>query len=177
MTGPASDDFITIAIPTLNEEHYIEKTLRSLLAQSTPERCEVLVMVGGSTDRTVEIAHSMSAIHPNLRVALNPKRIQSAAINLAARIADPRATALLRADAHALYPSRFVEIWVSALRKTGAASVVVPMQTAGLRGMQRAIAATQNSRLGNGAPAHRRGNVSGSSITATTPPSTGMLSS
>ncbi len=61
-------------------------------------------MDGGSTDRTVEIAHSMSAIHPNLRVVPNPKRIQSAAINLAARIADPRATALLQADAHALYP-------------------------------------------------------------------------
>jgi succinoglycan biosynthesis protein ExoA len=81
-------------------------------------------------------------------------------MNLAARIASPRATVLLRADAHALYPPDYLAICVTALTKTGAASVVVPMMTVGDAGFQHAVAAAQNSLLGNGGSAHRRASPS-----------------
>ncbi len=153
--------FVAIVVPTLNEERYIESTLNSLLGQWPEDRCEVLVVDGGSVDRTTEIVRTMRAAHPNLRLLHNPRRIQSAAVNLAARLADARASILIRADAHAYYPPRFIEICVSALRNNGAASVVVPMRTVGHAGLQSAIAAAQNSRLGNGGSAHRRGDASG----------------
>lgn len=44
----------TVVIPTLNEEKYIEKTLRSLMAQTI--KPEIVVVDSGSTDKTIEIA-------------------------------------------------------------------------------------------------------------------------
>lgn len=45
---------ISVIIPAYNEEAYIEKTLQSVTEQNT--RSEIIVVDGGSTDRTVEIA-------------------------------------------------------------------------------------------------------------------------
>jgi succinoglycan biosynthesis protein ExoA len=70
-------------------------------------------------------------------------------------------TLLVRADAHAGYGADFVATCVAALRRHGATAVVVPMRTIGASGLQRAIAAVQNSRLGNGGSAHRIGGRSG----------------
>jgi succinoglycan biosynthesis protein ExoA len=159
----AAAAFVSIVVPALNEEAYIEACLRSLLAQWPAAACEILVMDGGSTDRTPEIVAELARRHPQLRLLHNPRRIQSAAMNLAARLASPRATILVRADAHAHYPPGFVRRCVAELLRTGATSVVVPMRTEAEpdQGLQRAIAAAQSSRLGNGGSAHRAGAVSG----------------
>ena len=82
-------------------------------------------------------------------------------MNLAAAIAAPESTILVRADAHALYPPDFLRHVVTAMGEHGATSVVVPMLNLGREGLQRAIAAAQSSRFGNGGAAHRTGGVSG----------------
>jgi glycosyltransferase involved in cell wall biosynthesis len=59
---------ITAVIPTLNAEKYLEECLASLLAQDYPrEQLEILIVDGGSTDRTLEIAeaHGVDAVLPN----------------------------------------------------------------------------------------------------------------
>lgn len=48
---------VSIIIPTLNEEKYIRDCLQSL----SDSRCEVIVVDGGSTDKTVAIAESWGA--------------------------------------------------------------------------------------------------------------------
>lgn len=156
-TLPLAPSLVTLAVPVLNEEAYIASCLTSLLKQNDTYRLEVLVLDGGSTDRTAEIVRDMQRRHPEIRLVPNPARLQSAAVNLAARIAAPEALILLRADAHAWYPPGFVTCVVNALRKQNATSVVVPMVTEGRQGLQRGIAAAQNSRLGNGGSAHRLG--------------------
>ena len=153
MTAPCG--FVSIAVPVLNEELYIRACLASLLAQVEESACEILVLDGGSTDRTPEIVVEMAALHPCIRLVPNPGRIQSAAVNLAARIAAPEATVLIRADAHAVYPPGFLAACLRAMQTTGAYSVVAPMRALGQAGFQRAVAAAQNSRLGNGGSAHR----------------------
>ena len=156
--------FVSIVVPVLNEERYIGICLASLLAQGANwadgSRFEILVMDGGSTDRTREIVAGLQATHPCIRFVHNPKRLQSAAMNLAARIASPLAAVLLRADAHARYPDDYLATCVNALIRTGAESVVVPMLTIGDRGFQRAAAAAQNNVIGNGGSAHRRASAS-----------------
>jgi len=152
---------VTLAVPVLNEEAYIASCLASLLEQRDTYRLEILVLDGGSTDRTAEIVRDMQRQHPEIRLVANPARLQSAAVNLAARIAAPEALVLLRADAHAWYPPGFVTRVVDTLREQNATSVVVPMITEGKEGLQRGIAAAQNSRLGNGGSAHRLGLHSG----------------
>lgn len=152
--------FVTIVVPTLNEERYIEACLRSLIDSVRDIRCEILVVDGGSSDRTVELATMMPPGPVAISVLHNPKRLQSAALNLAAALASPEATVLVRADAHARYPTDFIRTCVEALIDHDATSVVVPMLTEGHAGMQRAVAAVQNSRLGNGGAVHRIGGSS-----------------
>jgi rSAM/selenodomain-associated transferase 2/rSAM/selenodomain-associated transferase 1 len=53
-----SDQFISIVIPTLNEERNLPKALQSIEGTSF---CEVIVVDGGSQDRTVSIAEDWGA--------------------------------------------------------------------------------------------------------------------
>ncbi|HSP26316.1 MAG TPA: glycosyltransferase family 2 protein [Saliniramus sp.] len=152
---------VVIVVPTLNEEAHIEDCLTSLLEQAERHHGQIMVMDGGSTDRTREIVREMAVAHPLIRLIDNPKRLQSAALNLAAAIAPDSARVVIRADAHSHYPQNFVEDGLAALKSSGAASVVVPMETIGKHCFQRAVATVQNSLLGNGGAAHRSGAASG----------------
>jgi len=152
--------FFTIVVPVLDEERYIRQSLLSLLEQVRTLQTEILVMDGGSQDDTVAIVNELAASNPAVRLIMNPARLQSAACNLAAKLADPRSRVLIRADAHAGYPFNFLRTCLEALLESGATSVVVPMRTVGDGAMQRAIAATQNCRLGNGGSSHRRAGIS-----------------
>ncbi len=54
---------ISIVIAALNEEKYIERTLRSICAQTIPrKKYEVIVVDGGSKDNTVNIAKKYANI-------------------------------------------------------------------------------------------------------------------
>jgi succinoglycan biosynthesis protein ExoA len=148
-------DFVTIAMPALNEARYIRQALLSIMPRTDAPGFEIIVLDGGSTDATADIVTDMSKTDGRIRLARNPGRTQSAALNLAARIADPRSKVIVRADCHAVYPEGFVVTCLAALGRTGCGSVVVPMQTRGRSCMQKAIAAAQNSRIGNGGSPHR----------------------
>jgi succinoglycan biosynthesis protein ExoA len=148
--------FVSIVMPSLNEERYISDAIASILPRDGELDYEILIMDGGSTDRTCEIVEQLSRENPRIKLLNNPRRIQSAAMNLAAEAASPQAHYLLRADCHATYPPAFARHCVETLENTGAASVVVPMLAVGRTCMQKAIAAAQNSPLGNGGSAHRR---------------------
>lgn len=147
--------FVSVIVPVLNEERYVVPCVASLLEQVGLGGFEILVVDGGSTDATRSVVASAFAGEPRVAVLENPKRLQSAAVNLGARAASREAGVFVRADAHALYPPGFVRGCVASLLDTGATSVVVPMRTVGRDGFQKAVAAAQNSRLGNGGSAHR----------------------
>ena len=157
---------VAVIVPALDEERYIAACVESLLAQRADVDLEVLVLDGGSTDATRSIVAAIADRDPRVRLLDNPGRLQSAACNRGASAAEPAAMTLIRADAHAIYPSDFVATCTRTLAETGATSVVVPLRTeaeegAGGSGFQRAVAAAQGSRLGNGGSAHRTGGVSG----------------
>ena len=153
--APQGKQFVSIVMPALDEERYIAGAIASIVPDASDLDYELLVLDGGSTDRTCAIVTELAAANPRIRLIHNEKRIQSAGVNLAARLADPRAAYLVRADCHMRYPAGFVERCVKDLSQRQIASVVVPMRTEGTTCMQRAIAAAQNSRMGNGGSAHR----------------------
>ena len=62
-----ADRMISVIIPTYHEETALPATLRCLFAQ--PGDYEVIVVDGGSTDRTCEIVH----VEPRTRVLAAPK--------------------------------------------------------------------------------------------------------
>lgn len=148
-------------MPCFNEAGFIAEAIDSVTPRAAdgedlPFDYEILVVDGGSTDGTVDLVLRLARANPRIRLMHNPRRLQSAAVNLAADFADPRATILLRADSHATYPPDFVAACVEALRLNQAQSVVVTMRTVGVSCFQKAVAAAQNSLLGNGGSAHRR---------------------
>ena len=153
--------YVTIVMPALNEARHIESAISSIRPVGAPFDYEILVLDGGSTDATGAIVRHLAKSDPRIKLVQNPKRTQAAAMNLAAKTADPRAKVLVRADCHAHYPPGFVEMCLRAMEDADCASVVVPMLTVGATCMQRAIAAAQNSRLGNGGSAHRIAGSSG----------------
>jgi succinoglycan biosynthesis protein ExoA len=153
--GTEGTPFVSIVMPALNEERHIRDAIASIVPRPGVLDYELLVLDGGSTDRTRAIVAELAAADPRIRLIPNERQLQSAGVNLAAQLADPRSAHLVRADCHMLYPDRFVERCVRDLSEKQVASVVVPMHTRGATCMQRAIAAAQNSRLGNGGSAHR----------------------
>ncbi|HEY0469144.1 MAG TPA: glycosyltransferase [Polyangiaceae bacterium] len=152
---------VLVVIPTLNESLHIEAVIERILADSPPAELKVVVVDGGSTDGTCGIVTALAAQHRCLHLMHNPRRIQSAAINLAARAFGHDADVLIRCDAHAIYPPDFVSRLLRSLERTGADSIVVPLDSLGLTPLQQAVAWVSNSVLGTGGAAHRAGTVSG----------------
>lgn len=149
-----------VVIPCLNEEAHIARVIGELLADEAWADPLVVVADGGSSDRSREIVGEIAASDPRVRLVANPGRLQGPAINVGARAVQGRRW-LVRADAHADYPPGYVSTLVAEAERTGAQSVVVSMLTRGRTCFERAAAAAQNSILGNGGSAHRKGGAAG----------------
>ena len=142
-----------IVIPTLNEEVYIGNCIKSLLSQ-IGSGGKIIVADGGSSDATRFLVTELSRQDDRVQLIDNPRILQAAAVNLVAR-KFCEANFIIRADAHALYPPNFIEALLRGYRGSGAKAVVIPMYTIGTTCFQKAVAAAQNSKLGNGGAPHR----------------------
>lgn len=144
-----------IVIPCLNEEDHIESLALQLLGELDVCAGQIVIVDGGSTDRTLEIANRICARDSRIQVISNPSRLQSSSINLAVEKFSAECEYLIRIDAHGDYPRDYCATLVREIAATGASSVVVSMRSQGTTCFQRAAAAAQNSVLGNGGSAHR----------------------
>ncbi|MEM9571084.1 MAG: glycosyltransferase family 2 protein [Pseudomonadota bacterium] len=159
-TSPLSAAVVAV-IPTYNEADHIETCVRSLVTDST-KSIPILIVDGMSTDGTQAIVEGMKAEFPNLTLVDNPKRLQSAALNLAAEhpvAADKKF--MVRCDAHSIYPADFIASVTESLIATKAASVVTVMDAVGSSCFERANAWIVDTPLGSGGSAHRGGTKSG----------------
>ena len=158
--SPAAAERTLVVIPTFNEESHIEDCVRSLLGTGEMA-CTMVVCDGLSTDRTKEIVTRLQQEFSQLQWLDNPKRLQSAALNLAVEIfATPNTRHLVRCDAHSTYPDNFVIRVTQRLEATGAASVVTVMDSVGKACFEKANAWVVDTPLGSGGSAHRGGAVS-----------------
>jgi len=108
--------FISVVIPTYNEEKYIEQCIDSLLKQDYPaENTEILIVDGRSSDRTREIVKSYSEKYPFIKLLDNPHRIVPFAMN--AGIENACGEYVIRLDAHAAYPPDYFSALVKYAQK------------------------------------------------------------
>lgn len=110
------DAFVSIIIPSRNEEKYITQCLDSLLRQTYPkEKTEILVVDGASEDASAAIAQKFAHKHPYIKVIENPKKIIPVAMNVGIKAA--KGHIILKADAHASYEKEYVSKCVHYLQK------------------------------------------------------------
>ena len=139
--------FVTVILPVRNEAPYIRRTLAAVLAQDwPPERLEVLIVDGRSTDGTAARVREMIADEPRARLLENPHGDQAHALNTA--LARARGTVIVRVDGHTLIARDYVRRCVQALERTGAAHVGGRQETLGLTRFGQAVAAALRSPFG-----------------------------
>ncbi len=136
---------VSVVLPTLDEREHITDCLESLLRQDCGDVVEILVVDGGSTDGTRELASVRGA---KVRVLDNPHVSAAAAMNVG--ITAARGDVICRADAHTLYETDYVSRCVAVLHETGAANVGGRMRPIGTTSFGRAVAAVTSSRFGVG---------------------------
>ena len=138
---------VTVILPVRNEARAIRRVLSAVLSQDyPPERLEVLIVDGLSTDGTPEIVRAMIAGAPNAHLLENPQRTQAHALNLALERA--RGEVIVRVDGHALIARDYVRRCVEALAQSGAACVGGVQATLGLTRFGQAVAAAMRSPFG-----------------------------
>ena len=101
---------VAILLSAYNEEEHIEGRLRNLLELDYPgDKIAVVVGSDGSTDRTVEIARSVAAGHPSVRVYDFAENRGKAAVlrdlvsNVSSRAPDETPEALVFTDANTVF--------------------------------------------------------------------------
>jgi succinoglycan biosynthesis protein ExoA len=148
--------FISVIVPVRNEEAFIGDTLEQLLNQHyDPERFEVLVADGGSTDDTRAVVAAMQREYPNLRLLANPGRWSSAGRNVA--IGAARGDIVLLIDGHCEVDNpRYLADLADAFERSGADCVgrPQPLDVRGATRLQRAVALARSSRLGHHPASH-----------------------
>lgn len=106
---------VAVVIPTLNEEKFIAKCIDCLITQTFPfEKIDLMVVDGGSVDKTYEIVESYQKQYQNIRYIHNPKKIQSVAFNIG--VAESSAPVVIRLDAHAIYNTDYIEKCIEGLK-------------------------------------------------------------
>lgn len=120
---------VSVLMAVFNEEHFISQSLAAVLQQDyPPERLEIIVADGRSTDRTREIVRSFAEKNPNVHLIDNPERIVATGLNRA--LATAHGDVVVRLDGHCEYPKDYVRTVVELRERTGAddaGGVLVPL--------------------------------------------------
>jgi len=146
--------FVTVIMPVRNEVQYIQRSLRSVLAQDYPsDRLEILVVDGMSSDGTREFLEEQQHHIPNLYVLNNPGKIVPVGLNLA--ISRARGEILVRVDGHCEIAEDYISRCVDYLLKEEVVGVGGPMETIGETPVAQSIALAMSSPFGVGNSAFR----------------------
>ncbi len=145
---------VSIIVPMRNERAHAEMFLRSVLAQETSAKLEIIVADGMSDDGTSDILAEMSLRDPRVRVIDNPDKIVSTGLNAAIR--EARGQTVIRMDAHTEYARDYVEQCLAVQHSSKADNVGGAWQARGRTYLQSAIALGFQSRFSSGgARSHR----------------------
>ena len=150
---------ISVILPVLNEEAHLEDAVHSILSQDYQGKIEVILAVGPSHDRTLEIAQSISRRDTRVVLVDNPNGRTAAGLNLA--LNKSHSPVVVRVDGHAQIPNDYLRLIVEILNKTGAVNVGGVMAAVGTTPFERAVAGAMRSPLGVGASRFHTGGEAG----------------
>jgi succinoglycan biosynthesis protein ExoA len=147
----ASTARVAVVMPVRNEAAFVAGAIDSVLAQTfDPERLEILVVDGDSTDGTVEIAEQhLSGSRPSIaRVLSNHSRTTPSGLNTG--ISSTSADVVIRVDGHCRLAPDYIETCVRLLAETGAGNVGGRMRPKGEGAVGQAMTLALSSKFGIG---------------------------
>ena len=158
---PEDAPIVSVIMPVRNEADFIERSVRSILANTYPaEKMEIIVVDGMSDDGTREIVEKLSQQDDQVKILDNPKRIAPAAMNIGLKTM--RGDLFIRIDGHAEVPAEFVSRSVECLREHPEAWVAGgSIETIADSYIGRAIASAMRSPVGVGNARFRLGDYEG----------------
>ncbi|MCI0849756.1 MAG: glycosyltransferase family 2 protein [Chloroflexi bacterium] len=149
MSDQSDLPFVSVIVPMRNEQRYVERCLASLAKQTyPPDRFEVIVIDGGSTDGSRALVEAMRDSVPALQIVENRGRHTARGLNLG--LATARGEVIARVDAHAAVAEDFLQECVAALRRTAADVVGGPIETLGEGSVGESVALAVSSPFGVG---------------------------
>ena len=151
--------FVSVILPILNEENYLEDSIRSILSQDYLGNFEIVLAVAPSRDKTLEIAHTIARNNSQVIVVDNPSGKTAAGLNAA--LGKSQGSIIVRVDGHAEIPGSYISNAVQTLQKTGAVNVGGVMAAEGVTRFEKAVAKAMRSRLGVGASRFHTGGTPG----------------
>jgi GT2 family glycosyltransferase len=146
-------------MPVRNEERHLAEAVRHVLAQDYPGELELVLAIGPSRDRTLEIAQELAAGNPRITVVPNPTGKIPSGVNAAIKAA--RFAVITRVDGHAMLPQGYLRTAVRALEETGAADVGGIMAAEGVTRFEQAVAWAMTSKAGVGGASFHTGGHAG----------------
>jgi succinoglycan biosynthesis protein ExoA len=150
---------ISVILPVLNEEKYLADAVNAILAQQYDGKIEVILAIGPSQDRTLEIAQQLHMNDPRVVIVDNQSGRTAAGLNLA--IASSQYSVIVRVDGHSNIPSNYCNLVSEILESTGAVNVGGVMAAEGQSLFERSVARAMRSPLGVGASRFHTGGGAG----------------
>ncbi|APF33500.1 glycosyl transferase family 2 [Microbacterium arborescens] len=156
---PAPDAGVSFVMPVLNERAYLERAVRSVLAQELDAPIEVILALGPSSDGTESVARRLADEDARIRLVRNPAAHIPVGLNIAIR--SSRYPTIVRVDAHSELEPGYTRAALETLARVQAANVGGVMRAEGRSPFQRAVARAYNSRIGLGGGAYHGGTDEG----------------
>jgi Glycosyl transferase family 2 len=150
---------VSVVMPVLNEERHLADAVAHVLGQDYPAAIEVVLAVGPSRDRTLEVARELAASDSRVTVVENPSGQTPAGLNAA--IAASHNPIVARVDGHALLPPGYLRTAAQTLAETGADNVGGIMAAEGVTAFEQAVARAMTSKVGVGAARFHTGGEAG----------------
>ena len=158
-----SQNQVSVILPVLNEENYLEAAISAILSQDYLGEFEVILALGPSRDQTLVIAENLRRSDARIILVDNPSGKTAAGLNLA--IAKAKYPLIVRVDGHATIPSHYLTLATSLIHETGAVNVGGMMAAVGVTQFEKAVARAMRSPLGVGASAFHTGGKAGAADT------------
>lgn len=148
-----------MVLPILNEERHLAEAVGAILAQDWDGPIEVVLALGPSTDRTDDVARTLSESDQRVQLVPNPSGRTPDALNAA--IAASSYDIVARVDGHGILSPGYLRTAARILQDKDAANVGGIMDAEGTTDFERAVACAMKSRIGVGGAKFKLGGGAG----------------
>ena len=151
-------------MPVLNEASHLAASVASILAQSYPNKMELILALGPSHDETNKIAAQLAKDDKRVILLDNPRGLTTVGLNSAIKIA--KHDYIIRIDAHSEPVPGYFENGIRILLEQDADELGGIMDAQGRSAFQKAVAFAYKSRFGIGGAAYHVGGEAGEAESA-----------